>query len=111
MTVYVVHLSNRRLDLTDAARFGPLKICVEGPIISLPFAIETLRSKITTFGPKDFLLAIGSPVLIMAAGLLAEDLSTTGVVNVLQWQPEDRKYVPINFQIWSRTDNDDNHVN
>lgn len=114
MTVFVAqrHLvvdrnsRNRQLidkyDLTDALRFGPLVYCVEGEVdVGNPaLIISQLDEALVTYGPLDFLLLIGNPLVIGLAVAIASHLSSNGVVNCLQWSPPDRGYIPITFNLY-----------
>lgn len=75
-------------DLSGAAKYGhPIYMLPPGNIRArkLPDAIRTLESALFDYCDLDYLLAVGDPVGIAAAVLIA-GRKTGGVVNILKWQ-------------------------
>ena len=76
-------------DLTDAARYGKLKIVFEPedkPQFNPAKAIVTARKAMEGFNPDDFLLwpGGGDPIAVMVACMIAAEESEE--VNVLRWE-------------------------
>ena len=76
-------------DLTDAARYGKLKIVFEPedkPQFNPAKAITTARKAMEGFSPDDFLLwpGGGDPIAVMVACMVAAEESEE--VNVLRWE-------------------------
>lgn len=76
-------------DLTDAARYGKLKIVFEPedkPQFNPAKAIVTARKAMEGFSPDDFLLwpGGGDPIAVMVACMIAAEESEE--VNVLRWE-------------------------
>lgn len=104
--VYVVQNQHRldrtngtlvpKFDLKPAEAYGQLEYLLN-PSAS-PFRPEAvlaeLHAGLANFGPQDFLLLIGNPVLIGLAVAIAADLND-GQVKLLQWSGKDRRYIPI----------------
>jgi hypothetical protein len=106
MTVYVVQNTHRRdrtngtwvpkFDLSTAEQFGELEYLLEPNLqpFDLPPIVQTLQEKLADFdGLSDYLLLIGSPVLIGLAVAIAAD-RTDGHVAMLQWSGQNHCYFP-----------------
>ena len=93
-TVYIVSRPRENKfgwtpDLTDAARYGKLKIVFEPedkPQFNPAKAIDTARKAMEGFNPDDFLLwpGGGDPIAVMVACMIAAEESEE--VNILRWE-------------------------
>ena len=93
-TVYIVSRPRENKfgwtpDLTDAARYGKLKIIFEPedkPQFNPAKAIVTARKAMEGFNPDDFLLwpGGGDPIAVMVACMIAAEESEE--VNILRWE-------------------------
>jgi len=93
-TVYIVTRARENKfgwtpDLTDASRYGKLKIIFEPedkPQFEPSKAIGTARKQMKGFSPDDFLLWAGGgdPIAVMVACMVAAEESEE--VNVLRWE-------------------------
>ena len=93
-TVYIVSRPRENKfgwtpDLTDAARYGKLKIVFEPedkPQFNPAKAIVTARKAMEGFNPDDFLLwpGGGDPIAVMVACMIASEESEE--VNILRWE-------------------------
>jgi len=93
-TVYIVSRPRENKfgwtpDLTDAARYGKLKIVFEPedkPQFNPTKAIDTARKAMEGFNPDDFLLwpGGGDPIAVMVACMIAAEESEE--VNILRWE-------------------------
>ncbi len=88
-----------KFDFTAAKKFGKLFHLLK-PSAS-PFAIQPVLEKLhfdlKTFNDDDYLLLVGSPVLIGCAVAVAADYND-GNVNLLQWSGAKRDYVPVKIK-------------
>lgn len=106
MTVFVVQSSNTidtatgklvpKFDFTPAERFGTLKYLLSPSAspFSLAPVLHDLHEGLHTFNSRDFLLCVGSPVLLGLACTIAAHYND-GDVNLLQWSGAKRTYIPI----------------
>jgi hypothetical protein len=89
--VFVAHdtLTN---NFFPAKRFGEIHVCVEGHINPQDYdlALSELRSKMSDARSGDFLLPVGSPMLIAAAAV--EMARRTGCLRILQWDKFSKSY-------------------
>jgi hypothetical protein len=96
MTVYIVQEMRGR-DISDAASFGDLEICIPAKDQSVystqPF-LRILSRKLSKFSDKDFLLLSGDPVAIALAGAVASR-SNMGKMKMLKWDRLENTYYPL----------------
>lgn len=84
-----------KFDFTAALQFGSIRELLE-PTASpfdLPPVIRKLQAGLRDYTPQDYLLLVGSPVLIGLAVAIAADYSS-GHVAMLQWSGAKRQYIP-----------------
>lgn len=95
-----------RFGIDKAAEFGEL-VDLLGPNAA-PFhpdpILKELHEKLWSFGKDDYLLCIGSPVLIGWAFAIAADYND-GVVSCLQWSGTSERYIPIVADVYRHTFN------
>lgn len=90
-------------DYSDAeTQFGELVYLLsrkEANVFNTQRVTALLKKRLWDFGfsNKDWLLAVGSPVVMMIAGIEAERLAQ-GSFRVLQWDREARKYFSITIR-------------
>lgn len=111
MTVYVVqnHTKYNRdtgiyepvFDLSPAASYGPL-IFLLSPSAA-PWSgqsiVADLHAGLADFSDDDYLLMVGNPVLCSMAAAIASDRNE-GRIKFLQWHGKDRRYIPIEVQLF-----------
>ena len=110
-TVYVVQ-DHRRYDkgtgeyvsvhdLSPAEEFGQLKYLLSPT--AAPWATESIINDLWEgldgFRQGDYLLMIGNPVLCALAAVVACDI-TEGRIRFLQWNGRERKYTPVEAQVF-----------
>ena len=93
-TVYIVSRPRENKfgwtpDLTDAARYGKIKIIFEPedkPQFNPTKAIKIARKAMDGFSPDDFLLwpGGGDPIAVMVCTAIASEQSD--IVNILRWE-------------------------
>lgn len=85
------------VDLSPAEEHGEVTVLLPpgaGPFKDLDNVVEDLRVGLEDFGPTDYLLLVGNPVLIGLATALAAD-QTEGNLQFLQWSGARREYIKI----------------
>lgn len=85
-----------KFDFSAAKKFGKLFWLLKPS--SSPFSLEPVLEKLhhdlINYTDEDFLLLVGSPVLIGCAVAIAADYNN-GNVNLLQWSGAKRDYIPV----------------
>lgn len=111
VTVYVVQ-EHRRYnndtgcyepvhDLSPAEEFGELRYLLTptaGPW-NPESIIKDLWDNLQNFTSADYLLMVGNPILCGLATAVASEISE-GKVQFLQWNGRDRKYKPVEAQVF-----------
>ena len=69
--------------------------------------IFKLRKGLKNFNVKDYLLLTGDPAIIGVACSIVSDI-TNGKYNVLKWDKQERKYYPIEINLYEKGEIDDN---
>ena len=76
-------------------------------ILSPNYVISTLNVKLKNYTPKDYLLLTGDPAIIGVACSIVSDI-TNGKYNLLKWDKQERKYYPIDINLYEKGEIDDN---
>ena len=89
--VFIVH-DTGAVNFFPAKRFGRVTVCLEGHINPQDYdlALSELRNKLSSARSGDYLLPIGSPMLIAVAAV--EMARRIGSLRVLQWDRFDKGY-------------------
>ena len=66
-----------------------------------------LRKGLRDFTKKDYLLLTGDPAIIGVACSIVSDI-TNGKFNLLKWDKQERKYYPIEINLYEKGEIDDN---
>ena len=69
--------------------------------------IYKLRKGLKDFRKEDYLLLTGDPAIIGVACSIVSDI-TNGKYNVLKWDKQERKYYPIEINLYEKGEIDDN---
>ena len=69
--------------------------------------IYKLRQGLKNFKVEDYLLLTGDPALIGVACSIVSDI-TNGKYNILKWDKQERKYYPIEINLYEKGEIDDN---
>ncbi len=69
--------------------------------------IFKLRKSLKDFNKDDYLLCTGDPAIIGVACSLVSDI-TNGKYNLLKWDKQERKYYPIEINLYEKGEIDDN---
>ena len=114
-TVYVVQEipgtkeGKPKINIMGAANYGTLKFLLPelSQIIFSPGPlIFKLRQKLKKFSEKDYLLLTGDPAIIGVACSIVSDI-TNGKYKLLKWDRQERKYYPIEINLYEKGKIDD----
>ena len=95
---------NPRINFMGASEYGEFKFLLPelSQIIFSPGPlIYKLRSLLKNFTTKDYLLLTGDPAIIGVACSIVSDM-TNGKYNLLKWDKQERKYYPIEINLYER---------
>ena len=115
-TVYVIqHIpgtqaGNPKINIMSASHYGQFKFLLpefSQMIFSPGPLIYKLRQGLKDYHVKDYLLLTGDPAIIGVACSIVSDI-TNGKYNVLKWDKQERKYYPIEINLYERGEIDDN---
>ena len=115
-TVYVIqHIpgtqaGNPKINIMGASQYGQFKFLLpefSQMIFSPGPLIYKLREGLKNYKVKDYLLLTGDPAIIGVACSIVSDI-TNGKFNVLKWDKQERKYYPIEINLYEKGEIDDN---
>ena len=115
-TVYVIQeipgtrAGNPKINIMGASQYGQFKFLLpelSQMIFSPGPLIFKLRKGLKEFSSKDYLLLTGDPAIIGVACSIVSDI-TNGKYNVLKWDKQERKYYPIEINLYEKGEIDDN---
>ena len=114
--VYVIqHIAgtqagNPKINIIGEQKYGKFKfllpelsqmIFYPGPLV------YKLRQGLKDYKKKDYLLLTGDPAIIGVACSIVSDI-TGGKYNLLKWDKQERKYYPIEINLYEKGEIDDN---
>jgi len=109
-TVYVLQeiagtrYGNPKINIVGAAEYGEIKFLLPelsqimwspGPLI------YKLRSLLKNYTPNDSLLLVGDPAIIGVACSIVSDI-TNGRYKLIKWDKQERKYYPIEINLYEK---------
>ena len=109
-TVYVVQEiagtreGRPKFNIMGAAEYGKLKFLLDERsqmIFSPGPLVYKLRQGLKDFTTKDYLLLTGDPAIIGVACSIVSDI-TNGKYKLLKWDKQERKYYPIEINLYER---------
>ena len=115
-TVYVIQeiagtrAGNPKINIMGAANYGQFKFLLpefSQMIFSPGPLIYKLRQGLKEYKKKDYLLLTGDPAIIGVACSIVSDI-TGGKYNLLKWDKQERKYYPIEINLYEKGEIDDN---
>ena len=115
-TVYVIQeipgtqSGNPKINIMGASHYGQFKFLLpefSQMIFSPGPLIFKLRKGLKNFKLGDYLLLTGDPAIIGVACSIVSDI-TNGKYNVLKWDKQERKYYPIEINLYEKGEIDDN---
>ena len=114
-TVYVIQEiagtreGRPKINIMGASQYGSFKFLLPelSQIIFSPGPlIFKLRKLLKDFKPDDYLLLTGDPAIIGVACSIVSDI-TNGKYNLLKWDRQERKYYPIEINLYEKGKIDD----
>ena len=114
-TVYVIQQiagtqsGNPKINIMGAANYGQFKFLLPefSQIIFSPGPlIYKLRQGLKNYKKKDYLLLTGDPAIIGVACSIVSDI-TGGKYNLLKWDKQERKYYPIEINLYEKGEIDE----
>ena len=114
--VYVIqHIAgtqagNPKINIIGAQKYGTFKFLLpefSQMIFSPGPLVYKLRQGLKDFKQDDHLLLTGDPALIGVACSIVSDI-TNGKYNILKWDKQERKYYPIEINLYEKGEIDDN---
>ena len=109
-TVYVIQdipgtkVGTPKINIIGATQFGNLRVLLPENsqiILSPNYVITTLRQKLKEYTIRDYLLLTGDPAIIGVACSIVSDI-TNGKYNLLKWDKQERKYYPVEINLYSK---------
>ena len=101
---------NPKINIMGASKYGDFKFLLpefSQMIFSPGPLIFKLRKGLKDFKIGDYLLLTGDPAIIGVACSIVSDI-TNGKYNVLKWDKQERKYYPIEINLYEKGEIDDN---
>ena len=98
-----------KINILGASQFGRMKFLLPefSQIIFSPGPlIYKLRKNLKDFKEGDFLLLTGDPAIIGVACSIVSNI-TNGKYNLLKWDKQERKYYPIEINLYEKGDIDE----
>ena len=95
---------NPKINIMGASRYGKFKFLLPefSQIIFSPGPlIFKLRKSLKDFKEGDYLLLTGDPAIIGVACSIVSDI-TNGKYNLLKWDKQERKYYPIEINLYEK---------
>ena len=95
---------NPKINIMGASKYGEFKFLLPefSQIIFSPGPlIFKLRKSLKDFTREDYLLLTGDPAIIGVACSIVSDI-TSGRYNLLKWDKQERKYYPIEINLYEK---------
>ena len=95
---------NPKINIMGASHYGQFKFLLPefSQIIFSPGPLVfKLRKALRDFKEKDYLLLTGDPAIIGVACSIVSDI-TNGKYNLLKWDKQERKYYPVEINLYSK---------
>ena len=113
--VYVIQelpgtkIGSPKFNIMGAQKYGKLKVLLpeHSQIILSPGPlIFKLRAALKNYTGEDYLLLTGDPAIIGVACSIVSDI-TNGKYKLLKWDKQERRYYPININLYEKGEIDD----
>ena len=101
---------NPKINIMGASKYGKFKFLLPefSQIIFSPGPlIYKLRQGLKNYKPRDYLLLTGDPAIIGVACSIVSDI-TGGKFKLLKWDKQERKYYPIEINLYEKGEINDN---
>ena len=115
-TVYVIQeisgskAGSPKINIMGASNYGQFKFLLpefSQMIFSPGPLIYKLRSLLKNFKQEDYLLLTGDPAIIGVACSIVSDI-TNGKYKFIKWDRQERRYYPIEINLYEKGEIDDN---
>jgi len=93
-----------KINIIGASEYGELKVLLPENaqiILSAGPLVFKLRKLLTNYTPDDYLLLTGDPAIIGVACSVVSDI-TTGKYKLLKWDKQERRYYPIEIELYQK---------
>jgi hypothetical protein len=109
-TVYVIQdipgtkIGAPKINIIGATQYGQLKVLLPENsqiILSPAYVITTLKQKLKDYKSNDYLLLTGDPAIIGVACSIVSDI-TNGKFNLLKWDKQERRYYPVEIDLYKK---------
>ena len=100
-----------KINILGAAEYGTFKFLLpelSQMIFSPGPLIFKLRKSLKDYSTKDFLLLTGDPAIIGVACSIVANM-TNGKFNLLKWDKQERKYYPIQINLYEKGELDESN--
>ena len=100
---------NPKINIVGATEYGDVNFLLpefSQMIFSPGPLIFKLRKGLRNYKPEDYLLLTGDPAIIGVACSIVSDI-TNGKYNLLKWDKQERKYYPIEINLYEKGEIDD----
>ena len=100
---------NPKINIMGASNYGQFKFLLpefSQMIFSPGPLIFKLRKGLRNYTPEDYLLLTGDPAIIGVACSIVSDI-TNGKYKVLKWDKQERKYYPIEINLYEKGEIDE----
>jgi len=100
---------NPKINIMGASKYGDFKFLLpefSQMIFSPGPLIYKLRQGLKNYKVDDYLLLTGDPAIIGVACSIVSDI-TNGKYNVLKWDKQERKYYPIEINLYEKGEIDE----
>ena len=110
-TVYVIQdipgtkIGTPKINIIGATQYGQLKVLLPENsqiILSPAYVITTLKQKLKDYKSNDYLLLTGDPAIIGVACSIVSDI-TNGKYKLLKWDKQERRYYPVEIDLYNKT--------
>ena len=101
---------NPKINIMGASHYGKFRFLLPefSQIIFSPGPlVYKLRQGLREYKPDDYLLLTGDPAIIGVACSIVSDI-TNGKFNLLKWDKQERKYYPIEINLYEKGEIDVN---
>ena len=95
-----------KINIIGASQFGSLKVLLPENaqiILSAGPVVFKLRQLLKDYTSEDYLLLTGDPAIIGVACSIVSDI-TNGKYKLLKWDKQERRYYPIEIDLYQKTD-------
>ena len=91
-----------------ASSYGQFKFLLPefSQMIFLLVHLYIVKTRFKNFKPRDYLLLTGDPAIIGVACSIVSDI-TNGKYNLLKWDKQERKYYPIEINLYEKGEIDE----